>query len=123
MFKINRLHHVSLIVSDIDKALAFYCGLLGLSRAEGRPALSFSGAWLDLGSGQQMHLLELDNPDSAAERPEHGGRDRHTAFHIESLDSLVKILNDNEINYTMSKSSRTALFCRDPDGNALEFFE
>lgn len=27
------------------------------------------------------------------------------------------------IPYTRSRSGRTALFCRDPDGNALEFIE
>lgn len=123
MFEITRLHHVSLIVKDTEQALAFYCDLLGLSVVEERPDLGYPGAWLDLGSEQQIHLLELENPDSVTERPEHGGRDRHTAFHVKSLNSLIKILKAHKVLYTESKSGRVALFCRDPDGNALEFIE
>jgi len=123
MFEITRLHHVSLIVNDTELALGFYQGVLGLSVVEGRPDLGYPGAWLDLGSGQQLHLLELENPDSVSARPEHGGRDRHTAFHVKSLNLLTKILEEHKIVYTLSKSGRAALFCRDPDGNALEFIE
>jgi glyoxylase I family protein len=30
-------------------------------------------------------------------------------------------LNQAGVTYTLSQSGRRALFCRDPDGNALEF--
>ena len=123
MFEITRLHHVSLIVQDSEQALVFYRDLLGLAIVEDRPDLGYLGAWLDLGSGQQLHLLELENPDSVTGRPEHGGRDRHIAFHVKSLNLLVEMLDNNNIAYTMSQSGRAALFCRDPDGNALEFIE
>jgi len=123
MFEISRLHHVSLIVQDTEQALSFYRDLLGLTVLQDRPNLDFPGAWLELGSGQQLHLLELDNPDPVSGRPAHGGRDRHTAFHVKSLNLLEKKLIEKNIPYTMSKSGRAALFCRDPDGNALEFIE
>jgi len=115
---ISSLHHVSLIVSDTDKSLEFYCRILGLETAE-RPALDFPGAWLQVG-GQQIHLLELPNPDSTDNRPQHGGRDRHTAFSVRDLDMLRQRLDEAGIEYTMSRSGRKALFCRDPDGNAIE---
>lgn len=123
MLEITRLHHASLIVRDTEQALAFYRDLLGLVVVTDRPDLAYPGAWLDLGSGQQLHLLELDNPDSVENRPEHGGRDRHLAFYIKSLISLENELNNHKIDYTRSHSGRAALFCRDPDGNALEFIE
>lgn len=123
MFEITRLHHASLVVSDTERALVFYRDLLGLVVVANRPDLGYPGAWLDLGSGQQLHLLEVDNPDPSENRPEHGGRDRHIAFHVKSLDLLEKKLNALEIAYTLSRSGRAALFCRDPDGNALEFIE
>ncbi|MEA3302952.1 MAG: VOC family protein [Pseudomonadota bacterium] len=112
------LHHVSLIVSDTDKSLEFYCGILELERVE-RPALDFPGAWLKVG-GQQIHLLELPNPDSTENRPQHGGRDRHTAFSVQDLKRFRQRLDEAGIEYTMSRSGREALFCRDPDGNAIE---
>ena len=115
---INSLHHVSLIVSNTDKSLEFYCGIMGLETAE-RPVLDFPGAWLKVG-GQQIHLLELPNPDSTDNRPQHGGRDRHTAFSVQDLNMLRQRLDEAGIDYSMSRSGREALFCRDPDGNAIE---
>ena len=70
---------------------------------------------------QQIHLLLLDNPDPVDGRPGHGGRDRHIAFSVADFEELVERLDKSKVSYTMSRSGRKALFCRDPDGNALEF--
>jgi len=118
MSGITRLHHVSLVVSDTRRALAFYSGLLGLREVE-RPNLSFPGAWLQIGE-QQIHLLEVPNPDPVAQRPAHAGRDRHTAFLVEDLEGLRSRLDRAGVACTSSRSGRRALFCRDPDGNACE---
>ena len=117
------LHHVSLLVMDTGKALDFYQGILGLERDESRPDLGYPGAWLNLGDGRQIHLLELPNPDGEMERPEHGGRDRHVALWVTDIQRLVETLEQRGISYTRSKSGRNALFCRDPDQNAVEFIE
>jgi glyoxylase I family protein len=116
------LHHASLLVADTARALRFYCDILGLEPAPGRPALGFSGAWLRVG-GQQIHLLELPNPDPVEGRPEHGGRDRHLAFSVDELAPYQAALDAAGIPYTLSRSGRRALFCRDPDGNACELIE
>lgn len=122
MPQIRCLHHVSLVVADTQKSLAFYCGVLGLEIEPARPDLKFEGAWLKLGE-QQIHLLQLPNPDNATDRPEHGGRDRHTAVLVDDLDGMTHKLDASSIPYTLSKSGRRALFCRDPDGNAWELIE
>jgi glyoxylase I family protein len=116
-----QIHHVSIIVSDTMKALRFYGGVLGLKTCE-RPDLPFPGAWLQLGA-QQIHLLEVPNPDRNEGRPEHGGLDRHTAFLVNDLDAVRQQLELQDIYYTLSKSGRRALFCRDPDGNAVELIQ
>lgn len=116
------LHHASVIVADLKRSLAFYCAVLGLQVDTSRPDLGFHGAWLTVGD-QQVHLLELTNPDPVSGRPAHGGRDRHFALTIRSLDALRQALDAAGVAYTLSKSGRRALFCRDPDGNALEFIE
>ena len=118
---IYSLNHASLIVANLDISLKFYREILGLQQVD-RPDLGFPGAWLQLGA-QQLHLLELENPDPITGRPEHGGRDRHVALNAISLTPLQDILNKAGIVYTMSKSGRRALFCRDPDGNAIEIIE
>lgn len=117
-----RLHHVSLIVADTGRALAFYQGILGLTIDDSRPDLSFPGAWLSLGD-RQLHLLEVPNPDPVDGRPAHGGRDRHTALLVERIAEFVDRLQTAGVDYTMSKSGRRALFCRDPDGNTWELIE
>lgn len=118
------LHHASLIVSNTEKSLVFYKKVLGLKQID-RPPLPFPGAWLQVGASgmQQIHLLELDNPDPITGRPEHGGRDRHVALTVASLTPVLEALEGNRVGYTLSKSGRRALFCRDPDGNAVEIIE
>jgi glyoxylase I family protein len=120
--QILEIHHASLIVADTERALGFYRDLLGLKVDESRPELAFPGAWLKVGT-RQIHLLELENPDPTEGRPEHGGRDRHIALIVRDLDTLADSLTRAGIAFTRSRSGRRALFCRDPDGNALELIE
>ena len=40
---------------------------------------------------------------------------------VQDLDGLAGRLELAGIPYTRSRSGRAALFCRDPDANALEF--
>ena len=120
MSDILGIHHASLLVTDTARALGFYRDLLGLEVMAERPDLGFPGAWLRVGA-QQIHLLELPNPDPLSGRPAHGGRDRHLALHVADLEVLASRLEAAGIPYTRSRSGRAALFCRDPDANALEF--
>lgn len=120
---ILKLHHVSLIVENLDIALAFYKEVLRLDVDNSRPDLGYPGAWLILPEQQQIHLMQLEDPDKNSERPEHGGRDHHIAFSVNSLEEIAQSLESLEIPFTKSRSGRNALFCRDPDGNALEFIQ
>jgi glyoxylase I family protein len=119
---VTGIHHVSLIVADTAVALGFYRDVLGLAVDPERPDLGYPGAWLEVGE-RQVHLLELPNPDPSLGRPEHGGRDRHLALTVDDLDHLAERLQAAAVPYTRSRSGRRALFCRDPDGNALELIE
>jgi len=120
---IRSFDHASVLVKDTRRALEFYIGVLGLEQDLDRPDLSYPGAWLNLGEGGQIHLIELPNPDPVTGRPQHGGRDRHTALTVSSLDEVVAELDKAKLAYTLSSSGRRALFCRDYDGNTLELIE
>ncbi len=117
---IESILHASLIVADTARALSFYGEVLGLEVNPARPDLGYPGAWLTVG-GQEIHLLELPNPDPVSGRPAHGGRDRHVAMAVTDFEGLVQRLEAAAVPFTRSRSGRQALFCRDPDGNALEF--
>lgn len=123
MSLILAVHHASVVVQDTETSLGFYRDVLGLGVDPSRPDMSYDGAWLNLPDGRQIHLLELPNPDPIEGRPDHGGRDRHVALSISDLDELVARLNKAGIPHTVSASGRRACFCRDPDGNAVEFVE
>jgi glyoxylase I family protein len=122
MIKVLALNHVSLLVSDTARALDFYHGLLGLAIDAARPDLGFPGAFLNAGNAQ-IHLLELVPAAARDAAAKHGGRDRHVALDVADLDAVVAALDGAGIAYTLSRSGRRALFCRDPDGNALELVE
>lgn len=119
---VGAIDHCSLIVADTVRALEFYKGILALEIDESRPDLGYPGAWLQLGNGQ-IHLLEVPNPDSVENRPEHGGRDHHVALQVSDLNAVILRLEQAGIGYSKSKSGRAALFCRDHDGNAIELVE
>jgi glyoxylase I family protein len=122
MTEFLQIHHASLVVADTQRALGFYLQVLGMQLDASRPDLGFPGAWLRVGE-QQIHLLELENPDPVQGRPVHPGRDRHTALQVRAVDDLEQRLKSANVPYTRSRSGRKALFCRDPDGNGIELVE
>ncbi len=123
MSDVVALLHAGLLVSDLPRARAFYESVVGLQVFPDRPDLPYPGAWYDLGGGQQLHLMNLPNPDAGSVRPGHGGRDHHIALGVRSINALKARLDAAGVKYTASQSGRVALFCRDPDANTLEFVE
>jgi catechol 2,3-dioxygenase-like lactoylglutathione lyase family enzyme len=111
------------LTSDLSQSRHFYEQVLGLQLDTNRPQMSFEGVWYQLAANQQIHLMRLPNPDAHLSRPAHGGRDRHVAFIITDMAALIRRLDAAGVEYTLSQSGRRALFCRDPDQNALEFIE
>jgi len=121
--KITALLHATFLTADLERSRIFYGVLLGLAPSSMRPDLGFPGVWYEVGANQQIHLMQLPDPEARLNRPQHGGRDRHVALAVSNLEELMFRLTAEDIAYTLSKSGRRALFCRDPDGNALEFVE
>lgn len=108
------VHHVSVNVGDVDRALAFYVDVLGLKRRDDRPAIG-PGAWLDAG-GQQVHLI-------AGERPT--ARGQHFAVLVDDLDAVVAELRSGhvEVGDPHPIGRNRQAFLSDPDGNLIELHE
>lgn len=110
------LHHVSLNVTDVEAAEAFYVGVLGLAVLP-RPDFPFPGRWLDAGAGRQVHLIQTDRVPSDV--------GQHFAFRTSDLDALCAHLADHEVKVSGPKpvgAGRQAFF-HDVDGNRLEAYQ
>ncbi len=120
---ITGIQHAAFLISDLARSRAFYEGVLGLRVCASRPQMSYDGIWYDIAPNQQIHLLLLPDRGKGLPRPAHGGRDRHVALGVQDMAQLKRALDAAGIACTQSQSGRRALFCRDPDQNALEFNE
>lgn len=109
------VHHVSVNVSDIDAALAFYVDVLGLRQRTDRPDFGFGGAWLDIGE-QQIHLIEAPVPDA---------RGQHVALRIADLDAAISDLRSRGVEVSDAKKVGTGRqsFLHDPSGNMIELHQ
>jgi glyoxylase I family protein len=109
------LHHVSVTVSDLDEALAFYTERLGLTVNPSRPQLPFRGAWLDLG-GAEVHLIEGAPPPDVGQ---------HFAVLVEGLDAAIGQLRSLgvQVSDPSAIGSERQAFLTDPSGNPIELHE
>ncbi len=114
--QINRMLHAALLVRDLDRAKAFYGGVLGLIEKP-RHRFTYPGAWYDLG-GCELHLMvteaRLAPPD---DRPQ---RDAHIAFQVDDLEAVKREIEAAGLSYREGRSGLAQIFLRDPDGNLLE---
>ncbi|HEX2478227.1 MAG TPA: VOC family protein [Geminicoccaceae bacterium] len=117
------LHHVSLCVSDLARARAFYRDVLGLEELP-RPDLGIPGTWLSVGGDLKLHLIE--NPERA---PADADRrlsiaDPHFALWISDVPAMVEALRRKGLEVLENKHRTVSFqqaYLKDPDGNMVEF--
>lgn len=109
------VHHVSINVTDVEEALAFYVDRLGLTVRSDRPDFGFPGAWLDAG-GQQVHLIGGPVP------PDLG---QHLALLVDDLDAAVAELRAGglEVSDPTPVGTGRQAFLADPSGNLVELHQ
>lgn len=119
-----RIGHVHLKVSDLDRSLKFYCGLLGfrLTQLYGQQ-VAFVAA------GDYHHHIGLNTwfSSGAGKAAAHGVGLFHTAILYPERKDLANILKRLlEAGYPLSGASdhgvSEALYLDDPDGNGVELY-
>jgi catechol 2,3-dioxygenase len=119
----TRIGHVHLKVADLDRALAFYCGVLGFEVVTQRPGAVFISA------GGYHHHIALNTWESqGGSPPPHGSTG---LFHLAILyptraalaDALRRVAAagiplDGASDHGVSE----ALYLRDPDQNGIELY-
>ncbi len=127
--KIRSLHHASIMVRDMSRAKAFYCDVLGLE-ALPRPGRAVEGMWLAAGR-QQVHLVvgQVDTVPLTEVRKEleAKGIAGHFALEVDDVRSAAETLTKNRhppLGDVIHRPDGSAsVFCRDPDGNLVEFIQ
>ena len=125
-----RYLHTMVRVGNLDQALDFYCGKLGLKEVRrtesegGRYTLVFLAAPEDEDSGRSAKapLVELTynwDPETYT-----GGRNfGHLAYEVDDIYALCQHLMDNGVTINRPPRDGRMAFVRSPDGISIELLQ
>ncbi len=100
MPKIKRIHHIAIVVDDIDSALIFWKDALGLQldHIEDVPEQESMVAFLPTGEGE-VELVQPTSEDSGVARylQKRGPGMHHICFEVEDIQASLEQLKGKEI--------------------------
>lgn len=119
-----RIGHVHLKVADLERALKFYCDVLGFELQQ-----SFGSQAAFISAGGYHHHIGLNTWESAGGSPPPGGTTG--LYHLAILyptraslaDALRRVLAAGiELDGASDHGVSQALYLRDPDDNGVELY-
>jgi glyoxylase I family protein len=130
-FKITGLDHIVLNVGDIERAVQFYTGVLGLAgeRIEQFRAGKAGFPSVRIDDATIIDLFPRKPPDGRAISEKVDGNLNHVCLVVEAADfaSVMETLKANRIAIREGPVSRwgargqaTSIYFLDPDGNEIE---
>ena len=118
-----RIGHVHLKVADLERALAFYCGVLGFELTQRRPGAAFISA------GGYHHHIGLNTWESHGGSPPPLGSTGlyHLAIlyptRVKLADVLRRLIEAKiPLEGASDHGVSEALYLRDPDDNGVELY-
>ena len=119
-----RIGHVHLKVADLDRALNFYCGVLGFELQQ-----RFGSSAAFISAGRYHHHIGLNTWESAggSPPPPHSTGLYHLAILYPTRAALADALRrlvaaDIELDGASDHGVSEALYLRDPDNNGVELY-
>jgi catechol 2,3-dioxygenase len=119
-----RIGHVHLKVADLERALGFYCGVLGFELMQ-----QFGNSAAFISAGGYHHHIGLNTWESAGGAPPPPGTTGlyHLAILFPTRASLAEALRrllaaGIELDGASDHGVSEALYVRDPDGNGVELY-
>lgn len=118
-----QLAHTMLRVRDLDKALAFYTGFLGLKEVR-RKDIGDEATLVFLTDEQERYHLELTHNKDGREYSL-GDQFGHLAFFTDDLDAVIRDVEARGWWHRGAKKSVGSkyIFVKDPDGYDVEILE
>ena len=120
----TRVGHVHLKVADLDRAIAFYSGILGFDVTQ-----RYGSQAAFLSAGGYHHHIGLNTWDSLGGTPPPPGHTGlyHSAFLFPNRKALAQVLKRLvDAGYPLTGASdhgvSEALYLDDPDGNGVELY-
>ncbi len=116
--RLHALDHVTVRTRNLDRSLAFYRDVLGMTPAAWRPPFRFDGAWLALDGRAIVHLVA----GRPAETPA-GAVDHFAISGTGSPEAAKAELTARSIAFDEQETPDgrfRQLFVRDPDGVKIE---
>ena len=116
---IQGMNHFTVLAADLNKTLAFYCGLLGFRQGP-RPPFDFPGAWLYCGDSATLHIVA-----GRAMPANPAGVLDHMAFSADDLQGTITRLKAADVEYDLRRlvgpgAQIWQMFFRDPNGALVE---
>lgn len=126
--KLNKVNHIAIIASDIERSIAFYVDVLGFSiirkvyreeRDSWKVDLAINGDYL-------IELFTFPDAPLRPSYPEALGL-RHLAFSVDDIEASIAELNSKGIKTEAIRidpfTNYRCVFFADPDGLPLELVE
>jgi catechol 2,3-dioxygenase len=119
-----RIGHVHLKVADLDRAIAFYCGVLGFEVTQ-----KYGSSAAFLSAGGYHHHIGLNTWESLGGKPPASGSTG--LYHLAILyptraelgDALKRLIAANvPLQGASDHGVSEALYLADPDGNGVELY-
>ncbi len=125
-----RLEHVSVRTSDMDRSIAFYTELLGMTfvRSKQIPQWDAAIAFLESDNGNLLELMWYRD-QKQFEVPEHENAVfDHISFAVEDVDAVIQACRRREVTivdepFRLTPEGSKLAFIEDPDGTRIELIE
>src|SRR5437660_9684868 len=78
VMNLSGIHHVSILVTDMERSVDFYTRVLGLKEVKRPSNFTIAVRWFELGDNQ-VHLIPSEAPDTVSPR--------HFAMHVDDCDA------------------------------------
>ncbi len=128
MIKLNKTHHIAIIVSDFLKSKDFYTSILGLEIIKETYRADRQSYKLDLALNGEyiIELFSFANPPKRVTNPEATGL-RHLAFEVNDVSLVVEKLRLKNVIAEKIRideiTGKQFTFIFDPDDLPIELYE